>query len=42
MDDMESSSGYAFLVGSRIFSWVSKRQATIAQLIVEVEYVVVA
>jgi len=41
MDDMESTSKYTFLLGSRIFSWVSKRQATIAQLIVEAKYVVV-
>jgi len=41
MDDMESMSEYTFSLGSRIFSWASKRQARIAQLIVEAKYVVV-
>ena len=30
-DDMKSTSGYAFSLGSGIFSWASKKQATVAQ-----------
>jgi len=39
IDDMKSTSGYAFSLGSRIFSWASKKQATVAQSIGEAEYV---
>ena len=42
IDDMKSTSGYAFSLGSGIFSWASKKQATVAQSIVEAEYVVAA
>ncbi|XP_062075761.1 secreted RxLR effector protein 161-like [Humulus lupulus] len=31
LDDMKSTTGYAFTIGSRIFSWVSKKQATFVQ-----------
>nr|KYP71433.1 Retrovirus-related Pol polyprotein from transposon TNT 1-94 [Cajanus cajan] len=30
VDDMKSTSGYAFSLGSGIFSWASKKQATVA------------
>ena len=36
---MKSTSGYAFLLGSRMFSWASKKQATVAQSTAEAEYV---
>ncbi|XP_020208178.1 pentatricopeptide repeat-containing protein At2g17670 [Cajanus cajan] len=36
---MKSTSGYAFSLGSGIFSWASKKQATVAQLTAEAEYV---
>ena len=39
MDDMKSTSGYAFTLGSGIFSWASKKQATVAQSSAEVEYI---
>lgn len=42
MNDMRSTSGYAFTLGSRIFSWVSKKQATIAQSLAEAEYITAA
>nr|KYP69002.1 Copia protein [Cajanus cajan] len=42
IDDMKSTSGYAFSLGSRFFSWASKKQATIAQSTAEVEYIVAA
>ncbi|XP_027934022.1 uncharacterized protein LOC114189605 [Vigna unguiculata] len=42
IDDMKSTSGYAFSLGSGIFSWVSKKQATVAQSTVEAEYVAAA
>ena len=38
-DDMKSISAYVFIIGSSVFSWNSKKQETIAQLIVEVEYI---
>ncbi|XP_058726588.1 uncharacterized mitochondrial protein AtMg00810-like [Vicia villosa] len=38
-DDMKSTSGYAFSLGSGILSWASKKQATVAQSIAEAEYV---
>ncbi|KAL5573976.1 hypothetical protein UlMin_023573 [Ulmus minor] len=31
MDNMRSTSGYAFTLGLGIFSWASKKQATVAQ-----------
>ncbi|XP_062114378.1 secreted RxLR effector protein 161-like [Humulus lupulus] len=42
VDDMKSTSGYAFTIGSGIFSWASKKQATIAQSSAEAEYIVAA
>ena len=39
IDDMKSTSGYAFLFGSGICSWLSKKQSVVAQSIVEAEYV---
>ena len=38
-DDMKSTSGYAFTLGSGIFSWVSKKQQSVAQSSAEAEYV---
>ena len=39
VDDIKITSSYAFSLGSGIFSWASKKQATIAQSSVEVEYI---
>ncbi|XP_057444683.1 secreted RxLR effector protein 161-like [Lotus japonicus] len=39
VDDMKSTSGYALSLGSGIFSWASKKQATVAQSTAEAEYV---
>ena len=39
---MKSTSGYAFSLGSGMFSWASKKQATVAQSIAEAEYVAIA
>jgi len=39
INDMKSTSGYAFSLGSIIFSWALKKQATVAQSIAEAEYV---
>ncbi|XP_040863155.1 secreted RxLR effector protein 161-like [Glycine max] len=39
-DDMKSTSGYAFSLGSGMFSWASKKQATVTQSTAEAEYVV--
>lgn len=39
IDDMKSTSCYAFLFGSNIYSLVVKKQNIIAQSIVEAEYV---
>jgi len=39
---MKSTSGYAFSLGSRIFSWASKKQATVAQLTAKAKYVAAA
>ena len=36
---MKSTSGYAFSLGSGIFSWALKNQATVAQSSAEVDYV---
>ena len=38
-DDMKSTSGHAFSLGLGMFSWASKKQATLAQSIAEAEYV---
>ena len=39
---MKSTSGYAFSLGSGMFSWASKKQATVAQSTAEAEYVTTA
>ena len=39
---MKSTSGYAFSLGSGMFSWASKKQATVAQSTAEAEYVAAA
>ncbi|KAK2986204.1 hypothetical protein RJ640_001283 [Escallonia rubra] len=38
-DDMKSTSGYCFTLGSGIFSWLSKKQQSVAQSSAEAEYV---
>ncbi|KAL0398405.1 UNVERIFIED_CONTAM: Retrovirus-related Pol polyprotein from transposon TNT 1-94 [Sesamum radiatum] len=40
-DDMKSTSGYTFSLGSGIFSWASKKQATVASS-AEAEYIAAA
>ncbi|XP_019055114.1 PREDICTED: uncharacterized protein LOC109115476 [Nelumbo nucifera] len=42
VDDMKSTSGYAFSLGSGIFSCTSKKQATVAQSSAEAEYIATA
>ena len=42
IDNMKSTSGYAFSIGSRFFSLTSKKQGTIAQSLEKVEYVAAA
>ncbi|KAL0388509.1 UNVERIFIED_CONTAM: Retrovirus-related Pol polyprotein from transposon RE2 [Sesamum radiatum] len=42
VDDMKSTSGYTFSLGSGIFSWASKKQATVAQSSTEAEYIAAA
>ncbi|PKI56116.1 hypothetical protein CRG98_023470 [Punica granatum] len=39
MDDMKSTSGYCFSLGSACFSWSSKKQDIIAQSTTETEFV---
>uniref|UniRef100_A0A3Q7FXY7 Reverse transcriptase Ty1/copia-type domain-containing protein n=1 Tax=Solanum lycopersicum TaxID=4081 RepID=A0A3Q7FXY7_SOLLC len=39
INDMKSTSGYAFLFGSSICSWLSKKQGVVAQSTAEAEYV---
>ncbi|XP_042006029.1 secreted RxLR effector protein 161-like [Salvia splendens] len=41
-DDMKSTSGYTFSLGSDIFSWSSKKQDCVAQSSAEAEYVAAA
>ena len=41
-DDMKSTSGYVFNLGSAIFSWCSKKQETVAQSSAEAEYIAAA
>jgi len=40
IDDMRSTSGYCFTLGSSIFSWSSKKQEIVAQSTVEAELIV--
>ncbi|KAK2966032.1 hypothetical protein RJ640_012291 [Escallonia rubra] len=42
VDDMRSTSGYAFSLGSGMFSWASKKQQNVAQSSAEAEYVAAA
>ncbi|KAL1349136.1 hypothetical protein AAHE18_07G136400 [Arachis hypogaea] len=39
INDMKSTSGYTFLLGSRVFSWASKNKKTVAQSSTEAGYV---
>ena len=41
-DDSKSTSGYAFSLGSGIFSWASKNQATVALSYAKAEYIAAA
>ena len=38
VDDMKSTSGYAFSLGTGIFSWMSKKQQSVAQFLAEAKY----
>lgn len=38
-DDMKSTSGYIFTLGSSVFSWSSKKQKTVAQSTSEAEFI---
>ncbi|KAL5567382.1 hypothetical protein UlMin_030546 [Ulmus minor] len=42
VDNMRSTLGYAFTLRSGIFSWASKKQATVTQLSVEPKYIAAA
>lgn len=42
LDDMKSTSGYLFTLGSGMFCWSSKKQQTIAQSTAEAEYIAAA
>ena len=42
VDDMKSTSGYVFTLGSGVFSWASKKQDTVAQSSAEAEYIAAA
>ncbi|KAE8729671.1 hypothetical protein F3Y22_tig00003435pilonHSYRG00075 [Hibiscus syriacus] len=39
LDDMKSTSGYCFMVGSGMFSWSSKKQDIVAQSTAEAEFI---
>lgn len=42
LDDMKSTTGYSFSLGSSVFSWSSKKQESVAQSTAEAEYVAAA
>ncbi|KAG8480908.1 hypothetical protein CXB51_025463 [Gossypium anomalum] len=42
IDDMKSTSGYFFTLGSSVFCWCSKKQQTVAQSTAEAEYIAAA
>ncbi|KAK5819012.1 hypothetical protein PVK06_023968 [Gossypium arboreum] len=42
VNDMKSTSGYLFTLGSGVFSWSSKKQQTVAQSTAEAEYIAAA
>ncbi|XP_052479636.1 secreted RxLR effector protein 161-like [Gossypium raimondii] len=42
VDDMKSTSGYCFTLGSRVFYWSSKKQQTVAQSTAKTEYITAA
>ncbi|KAG8488945.1 hypothetical protein CXB51_017000 [Gossypium anomalum] len=42
VDDMKSTSGYFFTLGSGVFSWSSKKQQKVAQSTIEAEYITAA
>ncbi|XP_040942254.1 uncharacterized mitochondrial protein AtMg00810-like [Gossypium hirsutum] len=42
VDDMKSTSGYFFTLGSSVFCWSSKKQQTVAQSTAEAEYIAAA
>ena len=39
IDDMKSTSGYCFSIGSGVFSWCTKKQETVAQSPAEAEFI---
>lgn len=39
IDDMKSTSGYAFTIGNGVSSWLSQKQETVAQSTAEAEYI---
>ncbi|CAJ2666383.1 unnamed protein product [Trifolium pratense] len=39
IDDMKSTSGYCFSLGSGVFSWCTKKQETVAQSTAEAEFI---
>ena len=39
IDDMKSTSGYCFSLGSGVFSWCTKKQETVAQSTAESEFI---
>jgi len=39
IDDMKSTSGYCFSIGSGVFSWCTKKQETVAQSTAEAEFI---